>query len=55
MVLWIIQFSGILVKPVMLWFTWLKCYAMGKAAEIVDGIEIPNIGKPTIDGINVLF
>ncbi len=27
----------------------------GKANEIVSGIEIPNIGKPTIDGINVLF
>lgn len=27
----------------------------GKAAEIVDGIEIPNVGKPKIEGINVLF
>ncbi len=27
----------------------------GKAGEVVDGIEIPNIGKAKVDGINVLF
>jgi simple sugar transport system substrate-binding protein len=32
-----------------------KLILEGKSAEIVDGIDIPNIGMPKIDGINVLF